>query len=47
MKVPPPCDFIKDDIQHLSMRMWRCGIITMVKMETGPLVEQLWFHGQW
>lgn len=38
---------IKEDIQHPYMRMWLFGIITMVEMETGPLIERLWPSGEW
>jgi hypothetical protein len=38
---------IKEDIQHPYMRMWLFGIVTMVEMETGPMIERLWPHGEW
>ena len=38
---------VKDDIQHPYMRMWLFGIVTMVEMETGPLIERFWPDGAW
>ena len=37
----------KADIQHPYMRMWLFGIVTMVEMETGPLIERFWPNGEW
>jgi len=37
----------KADIQHPYMRMWLFGIVTMVEMETGPLIERFWPDGEW
>jgi hypothetical protein len=38
---------VKTDIQHPYMRMWLFGIVTMVEMETGPLIERFWPDGEW
>jgi hypothetical protein len=38
---------VKADIQHPYMRMWLFGIVTMVEMETGPLIERFWPNGGW
>lgn len=38
---------VKADIQHPYMRMWLFGIVTMVEMETGPLIERFWPDGEW
>ena len=38
---------IKEDIQHPYMRMWLFGIITMLEMETEPLIERIWPDGAW
>jgi len=37
----------RDDIQHPFVRMWLFGIITMVEMQTTPLIERLWPEGAW
>jgi hypothetical protein len=38
---------VKDDIQHPYMRMWLFGIITMLEMETEPMIERLWPDDAW
>lgn len=38
---------VKDDIQHPYMRMWLFGVITMLEMETGPMIERLWPNDAW
>lgn len=38
---------VKDDIQHPYMRMWLFGVITMMEMETGPMIERLWPNDAW
>lgn len=38
---------VKADIQHPYMRMWLFGIVTMVEMETGPLIERFWPDCEW
>lgn len=38
---------VKADIQHPYMRMWLFGIVTMLEMETGPLIERFWPDGEW
>jgi hypothetical protein len=38
---------VKNDIQHPYMRMWLFGIITMLEMEIGPMIERLWPHDAW
>ncbi len=37
----------RDDIQHPFVRMWLFGIITMLEMQTTPLIERLWPEGAW
>jgi len=37
----------RDDIQHPFVRMWLFGIITMLEMQTAPLIERLWPEGAW
>jgi len=37
----------RDDIQHPFVRMWLFGIITMLEMQTAPLIERLWSEGAW
>lgn len=37
----------KEDIQHPYMRMWLFGIITMLEMETEPLIERIWPDDTW
>jgi len=37
----------RDDIQHTFVRMWLFGIITMLEMQSTPLIEQLWPDGDW
>jgi hypothetical protein len=38
---------VKDDIQHPYMRMWLFGIVTMLEMETGPMIERFWPDDTW
>lgn len=38
---------IKEDVQHPYMRMWLFGIITMLEMETEPLIERIWPSDTW
>ena len=38
---------VKDDIQHPYMRMWLFGIVTMLEMETGPMIERFWPDETW
>lgn len=38
---------VKDDIQHPYMRMWLFGIVTMLEMETGPMIERFWPDDAW
>ena len=38
---------VKNDIQHPYMRMWLFGIITMLEMETEPMIERLWPDDAW
>jgi len=38
---------VKTDIQHPYMRMWLFGIVTMVEMEAGALIERFWPDGEW
>ncbi len=37
----------REDIQHPFVRMWLFGIITMLEMQTAPLIERLWPHESW
>lgn len=38
---------VKEDVQHPYMRMWLFGIITMLEMETEPLIERIWPNDTW
>lgn len=38
---------VKEDVQHPYMRMWLFGIITMLEMETEPLIERIWPDDTW